>query len=226
MQSATNDRDSEITVRPRVATNFGELQGARDLQPGRAMPLDQVVDVAPAPVAEAAPSAPVEAEASGRSFVFANLLGLMVGRIGFDFGTFVAPHVAPVGSLHVQAMFMPTRERFKALTGIGGEVGIRFYGSANRTAGPFAGIYGVGGRYHASVDALELDEGAPLVSYGGAIDVGWSWMATKTIVATLGAGIEYRFAQVERHEDPGELARLTVTEGFHPRGLFQLGRTF
>lgn len=176
---------------------------------------------------DVAPSAEVTSSDATSSFVVANVLGVMAGRLGFDFGTIVAPHLAPVGSLHVQAMFLPSREQMRALNGAGGEVGLRYYGERDRPTGGFIGVYAVGGRYHASSEVLELGaEGVPLASYGAAADVGWSWKATSSIIATVGGGIEYRFAQTERDEHPGELADLMVSEGWKPRLLFQLGRLF
>src|SRR5262245_15334955 len=81
-----------------------------------------------------------------KNIVVGNTLGIALGRLSFDFGTFVAPHVVPTASLHVQGTVMFERE---SLVGAGGELGVRLYGGANRPTGPFIGIYGVGGRYEA-----------------------------------------------------------------------------
>ena len=172
-----------------------------------------------------APSADESNERHG--LVVFNVAGLFAARIGFDFAAFVAPHVAPTGSLHAQATYFPTADSTaKALSGFGGELGVRLYASARRPSGAFVGVYAVGGRYFASRKALDFDDSTSITSFGGALDVGWSYVSRSNVIIAAGAGIEYRFAQSEPNADVGEVARWFASDGAQPRVLLQVGRFF
>lgn len=154
-----------------------------------------------------------------RNILVGNALGLALGRVSFDFGTFVAPHVVPTASFHGQATVMFGEEQ---LFGVGGELGMRLYGGAFRPTGPFVGAYALGGRY---IDERGLRE-VSIISYGGAADLGWSFCTKKrNVVVTLGFGAEIRGAQ-EHGGRMGSLAELFVGRGPRPRGLVQIGAFF
>jgi hypothetical protein len=157
-----------------------------------------------------------------------NVPAFVVGRFSFDFGTIIAPHVAPTGSLHVQAIIPSpdTTSVNNSLSGFGGELGVRFYTTARRPAGAFVGVYALAGRYYATKAPLDFDHSTPVSSFGGALDLGWSFITPEHTIVALGGGVDYRVAQSDpRTVHVGGLARMFV-DGVHPRALVQLGRFF
>jgi hypothetical protein len=154
-----------------------------------------------------------------RNILVGNTLGIVLGRVSFDFGTFVAPHVVPTGSLHGQATVMFGDEQ---LFGVGGELGMRLYGGALRPTGPFVGAYAVGGRYSDERGTREVS----IISYGGAADVGWSFCTRKrNVIVALGVGAELRSAQ-EHGGRMGDIAEVFLGKGPRPRALVQVGAFF
>jgi hypothetical protein len=155
-----------------------------------------------------------------RNLLVGNALGIALARLSFDFGTFVAPHVMPTASFHVQGTVMFERE---SLVGAGGELGVRLYGGAKRPSGPFIGVYGVGGRYESETNTRD----SSIISYGGAADVGWSFCTkARNVVVALGGGAELRGAQESNKRGVGSIADAFVTPGIHPRVLVQIGAFF
>lgn len=154
-----------------------------------------------------------------RNILVGNVLPLALGRLSFDFGAFVAPHVVPTASVHGQATIMFGDER---LFGLGGELGLRLYGGTFRPTGPFVGMYAVGGRYEDERGAREIS----IISYGGAADLGWSFCTAKrNVVVSLGLGAELRGAQ-ERGGRMGDIAEAFLGKGPRPRALVQIGAFF
>lgn len=175
------------------------------------------VDTAAVPPATAAegPARPASAEPPRPSFVVFNTLGLPGGRIGFDFGSMLAAHLAPMGSVHGQVPILPKSLSHSSLFGLGGELGIRAFTSAWRPAGAFIGTYLLAGRYRADNDAW-------LSSFGAAVDLGWSTVTKSDVVVSLGGGIEYRIVKNNGIDVPN----IFVRNGFGPRGLVQVGKAF
>lgn len=153
------------------------------------------------------------------TIIVGNTPALLVGRLSFDFGTFIAPHVVPTASMHAQASVMFGEEQ---LYGVGGELGMRLYGGERRPTGPFIGMYAVGGRYVDERGAKAID----IIAYGGAADVGWS-LCTKArnVVVALGLGAELRGAQ-ENGGRMGNVADVFLGRGPRPRALVQVGAFF
>ena len=153
------------------------------------------------------------------TLIVGNTPALLVGRLSFDFGTFVAPHVVPTASLHAQATVMFGDEQ---LYGVGGELGMRLYGGERRPTGPFIGMYALGGRYANERGAQAID----VISYGGAADLGWSFCTkARNVVVALGFGAEIRGAQ-ENGGRMGDVAEVFLGRGPRPRALVQVGAFF
>lgn len=176
--------------------------------------------------------------AERRSFVAGNVIGLPFGHVAFDAGSMLAPHLAPVASLHLQAM-PPIGKRGGALAGIGGELGVRLYTDARSPSGGFAGIFVSGGRYYESKELLGKEDGVDVITYGAAFDLGWSFVLPSGIQITIGAGIQKRWSQRELRDRPampddtpsgngdGSIASYLFTrQGLSPRVLTQLGYAF
>jgi len=162
----------------------------------------------------------VEAPRERKSVLVGNALGIALGRLSVDFGAFVAPHVVPTASVHVQASVMFPKEE---VYGAGGELGARLYTSEWKPKGAFIGVYAVGGRYVAKHGVNESE--SSIISYGGAFDVGWSFCSRSNVVVALGAGAELRGAQ-ESPRTHNDLAKTFLSAGVHPRGLVQVGAFF
>src|SRR5438132_9873132 len=93
-----------------------------------------------------APS-PRSHEVERHGFVVGNLLGVMLGRASVDAGVLVAPHIMPMASVHLQATpSFGKSPRLDALTGFGGEIGVRFYTDSHSTAGGVMGTSRCGSR--------------------------------------------------------------------------------
>jgi len=175
---------------------------------------------------DATPAQSPEAERHG--FVVGNLLGLAVGRASVDAGILVAPHIMPIASLHLQATpnLSGGSKGREALTGFGGELGVRFYTDKHRPAGGFIGTTAGGGRYFASTAALDPKDSTDITSTGIAIELGWTFISDGGTVLTIGAGADMRWAKYTVENGPSSGISTWFVDGVHPRALVQLGRAF
>jgi hypothetical protein len=106
--------------------------------------------------------------------------------------------------------------------GVGGEVGYRYYAGHGGLRGFFAGPSFI-------LTAVKATDGAggetSLMTYGGALDVGWQALVADDWVVSLGGGGEYTFTS-KAVPDQQAPAAYYANSGLHPRALAAVGYAF
>jgi hypothetical protein len=106
--------------------------------------------------------------------------------------------------------------------GVGGEIGYRYYAGRGGLRGFFAGPSFI----LASVKATDGAGGnTSLMTYAGAVDVGWQALVADDWVVSLGGGGEYTFTS-RTVPDQQAPAAYYANSGLHPRALAAVGYAF
>jgi hypothetical protein len=113
-----------------------------------------------------------------------------------------------------------------AVTGVGGEIGYRYYGGRRGPSGPFIGASFLGGGYASAPTFFAIrPQTTHYAQYGVALEVGWAVHIDRTIVLATGFGVQHTWIGVDR-DKLSDFAQLVVGEGFRPRAMIQVGRIF
>jgi hypothetical protein len=156
-----------------------------------------------------------------------NPLGLIVGgrvSINIEYAPIthhvivLSPHFAnPSDTTAVSPEFQITNR----YTGVGGELGYRYYSGHNGMNGLFIGPSLVGGTYNANLSGREV----PFSNFGLAMDAGLQHMLWEHLALGAGLGIEYLYVTKD-FGTVGTGASTIASSGVKPRLLAQVGYAF
>jgi hypothetical protein len=117
---------------------------------------------------------------------------------------------------------LPVAHPSQRFEGVGGEIGYRYYAGRGGLRGFFAGPSFI-------LTTVKATDGAgdetSLMTYGGAVDVGWQALVVDDWVVSLGGGAEYVLTS---HAVPDQQAPAAyyANSGLHPRVLAAVGYAF
>jgi hypothetical protein len=156
-----------------------------------------------------------------------NPLGLIVGgRVSIQGEWVPTTHHAVVLSPHfvhtsADVSLATENQVSQTFTGVGAELGYRYYTGHRGTNGVFIGPSVIGGVYNAS---LPNDDHA-FTDIGGALDVGFKGIIANHLAIGGGVGIEYLHVSHDFGDLPTAPAAIAAS-GVKPRLLFELGYGF
>ena len=166
-------------------------------------------------------------EGAGRYDVLSlelNPLGMFVGgRVSVQAEWVPVTHHALVVSPHIvhtsgDIAVTPSSTESQTFTGVGGEIGYRYYTGQRGMNGVFIGPSLIGGVYNASL----LDGNQPFTDIGVAADVGAQWIIADHLVLGGGVGVEYLHVSHDFHDLPTGPSTI-ASSGVKPRLLLSIG---
>ncbi len=166
-------------------------------------------------------------EGGGRYDVLAlewNPLGAFVGgRISVQAEWVPVTHHAILVSPHIvhtsgDVAVTPDRTESQTFTGVGGELGYRYYTGQRGMNGVFVGPSLIAGAYNGSL----LDGNQPFTDIGVAADVGAQWILADHLVLGGGVGVEYLHVSHDFHDLPTGPSTI-ASSGVKPRLLLSIG---
>ncbi|HEY8078162.1 MAG TPA: DUF3575 domain-containing protein [Labilithrix sp.] len=153
-----------------------------------------------------------------------NPLGLFVGgRVSVQAEWVPVTHHALVVSPHIvhtsgDVAVTPSSTESQTFTGVGGELGYRYYTGSRGMNGVFVGPSIIAGAYNASL----LDGNQPFTDIGIAADVGAQWILADHLTLGAGVGVEYLHVSHDFHDLPTGPSTIAST-GVKPRLLLSVG---
>lgn len=164
------------------------------------------------------------ASASKRLSLELNPLGLALGHYSAQLEIGVAPHsvltISPYVD-YVRGEFFGLSSELTGVTGVGTEVGYRYYTDRDRPAGFFFGPSLIGGGFHQTNDSGQVTRSFALG--GVAMDLGGQVIVGPGIVIGAGLGVQYNVSGLSYDENPALMAEIIAGRGLRPRALLSFG---